>query len=526
MEIPQITREEWQEDIAAFKEKTAAFFAGTFGKAQYKGFSGYYGSYAQRDGKACMLRLRMNCGRITKQKLAFAADAIRKYNVDLIHFSTCQNLQLHNLSGEAAGEIMEQALGAGILTIGGGGDYPRNVMCSPLSGVEKGEYFDVLPYAEATARFLTGFIRAKKLPRKLKVGFSNSPLNSTHATFRDLGFAARPDGKFDVYSAGGLGNKHRMGVLVAEAVDPVKTLYYVKAMWLTFSRYGNYKLRAQSRTRYMPAQLGSDEAYKAKFNEVLAEVLAGGEDLDINIKPEKIKKRDFKIISGFRVTPQKQVGLYAVNYHPAGGLPDIKNFLALADYLKDVKDAEIRLTPDEGAYIINLTAREAAKVIALTPDSAYNAFTTSVACIGSSVCQQGVGDSQALLRQCYEVLATEYAASDALPQIHISGCPSSCGTHQIGAIGFRGTVKVIKKVPHAAFTLFVNGCPIQGREKFAEEIGVLLAEDIPFFLVEVGKHVAVSGMDFNGWYNADPNAIREIAKGYMDKIELLGKDIK
>ena len=45
-----------------------------------------------------------------------------------------------------------------------------------------------LPYAEAAGEYLLTFIKEQKMPRKLKVGFSNSPANQTHATFRDLGF--------------------------------------------------------------------------------------------------------------------------------------------------------------------------------------------------------------------------------------------------------------------------------------------------------------------------------------------------
>lgn len=77
------------------------------------------------------------------------------------------------------------------------------------------------------------FINAEKMPRKLKVCFSNSPKNIPHATYRDLGFVATKEGKFDVYSAGGLGNHARFGVKVAEAVEPEMILYYIKAMWLT-----------------------------------------------------------------------------------------------------------------------------------------------------------------------------------------------------------------------------------------------------------------------------------------------------
>ena len=119
------------------------------------------------------------------------------------------------------------------------------------------------------------------MPRKLKVGFSSSPANLTHATYRDLGFAAREDGKFDVYSAGGLGNNPRFGVKVAEAVEPDDILFYIRAMWLTFRTYGNYENRGKARTRYMQESLGSPEKYKEAFQEKLKEVCASGEDLKL-----------------------------------------------------------------------------------------------------------------------------------------------------------------------------------------------------------------------------------------------------
>ena len=50
---------------------------------------------------------------------------------------------------------------------------------------------------------------------------------------------------------------------------------------------------------------------------------------------------------------------------------------------------EIRLAPDETAYIINLTGTEVEKVLEATPDSAETVFETSVSCIGASICQVG-----------------------------------------------------------------------------------------------------------------------------------------
>lgn len=517
MDTPVTSTQTFRADLPEFKEKTAAFFAGEMSKAAYKGFSGYYGTYAQRDGKASMLRLRMTAGCVTPEKLSFTADMIRKHHIERVHFTTCQTIQLHDLTQEAVYDIMERALDVGIITMGGGGDYPRNVMCSPLSGVEEGEYFDVMPWAQAAGDYLTTLIKAEKMPRKLKVGFSNGPKNLTHATYRDLGFAARQDGLFDVYSAGGLGNNPRFGVKVAEGVKPQDILYYIRAMWLTFRAYGNYENRGKARTRYMQESLGGPEAYRTAFLEKLAEARAAGEDLTLPpLDPPAEKAGDGTTASGARVMAQKQPGLYAVHVHPIGGQPKAETLCALADALAAMPGASMRLAPDESAYVINLTGGEAQRVLALTAESAATPFESSVACIGASICQVGVRDSQALLRACVDAVRAAKLPADALPQIHISGCPSSCGTHQTGELGFRGGVKMVGGKPQPGFVFFVGGKEQQGEETMGRELGAMREGDIPSFLVELGQAVADSGMDYAAWRQANPGALEAIAKPYTD----------
>lgn len=506
--------ETWKQDLPAFREKTAAFYAGELDKAAYKGFSGLYGSYAQKGGQANMLRLRMTAGRVTPEKLAFTAKVIRQHKVSRVHFTTCQTIQLHDLDGKTAGDIMEAALDAGIVTLGGGGDYPRNVMCSPLSGTEKDEYFDVLPWAEAAGEYLMTFIKAEKMPRKLKVSFSSSPRNVTHATYRDLGFAARPDGKFDVYSAGGLGNNPRFGVKVAEAMEPAKVLYYIKAMWLTFLAHGNYENRGKARTRYMQEACGGPEGYCKAYREKLEEVFASGEDLDLELHPAPLEKPgDGSVVSGPRVLDQRQPGLYTVVWHPIGGQPDPAVLCAVSDAMENMPGVELRLSPDETAYLVNLNGAEARTMLDLTHDSARTLFESSVSCIGGTVCQVGTRDSQGLLASCVAAVREAGLPDGALPQIHISGCPSSCGTHQTGSLGFRGASKLVDGKPRSAFTLFVGGDDRQGCETMGRELGVILEEKIPAFLVEVGRAAAAQG--FAVWREADPAALENIAAGYL-----------
>ena len=127
------------------------------------------------------------------------------------------------------------------------------------------------------------------------------------------------------------------------------------------------------------------KAYQKK----LEEVLASGEDLKICVKTEPVmKKGDGVRISGARILPQKQSeALYTVIWHPIGGQPNVEELCALSDVIRNMEDVEIRLAPDETAYIINLTGTEVEKVLEATPDSAETVFETSVSCIGASICQ-------------------------------------------------------------------------------------------------------------------------------------------
>ncbi len=505
---------ELKEDLREFREVTDRFYAKEVSMKEYKGFSGGFGSYAQKGGNASMLRLRIPGGRLAKEKLKFVADSVAEFGVEKAHFTTCQTIQFHNLNAEAVCGIMEKALDAGIITRGGGGDFPRNVMVSPLSGVEEGEYFDVLPYAEAVSDYLLGFIKTVKMPRKLKVGFSNSPANETHATFRDLGFAARRDGTFDVYSAGGLGNNPRMGVKVVAQVPGTELLYYVKAMVDTFVAYGNYENRAKARTRYMQETLG-EEGYKKAYLEKLEAVKAGG-DLSIQVSRQEIlKKGSGTEASGRRVIPQKQEGLYAVTYHPIGGVPKVDWFAAIYETVKDMEEVELRIAPDETIYIINLNGDEAKKVLEATADGARDLFETSVACIGATICQIGLRDSQGVLAQIIEEVRKHDFADGVLPRIHISGCTSSCGTHQIGTLGFHGGVKRVNDVVEPAFTFHVNGCDLAGEERFGEQWGMMLQKDMPAFFVELGQAVESAHTTFDAWYTEDPKRLKTLAEKYL-----------
>ena len=77
------------------------------------------------------------------------------------------------------------------------------------------------------------------------------------------------------------------------------------------------------------------------------------------------------------IVAQKQKGLYAVSYSPVGGKVPTDFFKKLYEATADMlcpDEIKVRITPTQGMYIINLTAAEAKKILALTADGAQNAF--------------------------------------------------------------------------------------------------------------------------------------------------------
>ncbi len=505
--------EELKQQIDEFREKAARFSKGEISVKDYKSFSGKFGSYAQRGAESAMLRLRIAGGCLSKEKLKSIIDMCDKYNIQHLHCTTCQTIQLHNIPFDILADLMTDAIENGFYTPGGGGDFPRNVMVSPLTGVEKGENFDVLPYAQKASEYLLTQIDAVKMPRKLKVCFSSSPANTVHATFRDLGFVSRPEGGFDVYCAGGMGLNPRMGVKAAENIDGSKILYYIKAMIELFCEYGNYENRSRARTRYLQDTLG--DTLTEKYSEFVNKAISEG-GLDINVIQENITKQGIETsCDSRRIIEQKQKGLYTVKFHPIGGNIDPQILKNIYTAIKDMDSVSLRVSPEETIYIINCNGEEAEKVISVTDSGAKTDIEESVSCIGASICQQGLRDSQELLKRVLDAVKPYNFAPDALPVMHISGCMSSCGTHQIGSIGFHGKVKMIDKKPVPGFTININGSDKQGHEHFGKELGVIAADDIPDFIVELGKSVTASNMSYQQYANENQDNLISIINKYI-----------
>lgn len=504
-------------EIPSLKEFGTKFLNKEITKGDFKGFSGGFGVYAHRDGQHFMIRLRVSSGVLSVDKLTTIYELAKKYNLEKIHLTTRQAIQFHGLSIEDICNVMKDALEHNIYTRGGGGNFPRNVALSPLSGVDKEEAFDVAPYSIAVDNHFINKIYTYKLPRKLKVSFSNSLKDSAHCTVQDLGFVAiKKDNKnyFKVFLGGGLGRNPALAVEFDELIEPKEVLYHVEAMTNLFINEGDYKNKGKARIRYIVERLGK-EGFLNEYKKYLKLEKEKG-NLDLNVTNFDYEKEGIETnLKHNRLFSQKQKGLYSVYFHPIGGQLYLKDLKILLDELKNIPKVMIRSTMTEGIYILNLNGKEAEHILKITENlGGETKLEQSISCIGVPVCQMGVLDSQEVLTSIITYFRNKNFKEDILPKIHISGCPNSCGTHEIGSIGLVGKKKKVNEQLIDVVELHLGGKVTVGESKLGNNYGDIPKNKIPELLYELALECSNNNIDFSTFMNNNENKLKEIVEKY------------
>lgn len=505
-------------EVEDFRKLGYKFLNGEVNKMDFKGQSGGMGVYAHRSGKEFMIRFRIPSGIASLENIKLIYDFAKKCNIETIHLTTRQAVQLHGISIDQVCDIMSEGIKNGLYSRGAGGNFPRNVAISPLSGVDKEEAFDVSPYALAVGEHFLSKIYTYKLPRKLKVSFSSSSKDDSHTTVVDLGFVAiKENGReyFNVYLGGGLGRNPKLSVKLPELVNPKDVIYHVEAMTELFINEGDYINKGRARIRYIMERMGKEEFINC-YNRYLKKVRQHG-NLEIDVNRKIYNKLGAETaLENPRLFSQKQKGLYSVYVHPVGGQLQIKYLKLILDSIKDIDSAEIRLTMTEGLYIRNLNGKEAEKLLELTKEiGGTTRLEHSVACIGVPTCQMGVLNTQSTLREIVDYFKKNNFVKDILPQVHISGCPNSCSVHEIGEIGFCGKMKKVEGKLLNVFELHLGGDLGVGKTKLGNYYGDIRQEEVPKFLYEIATRLEKDNKEFNEWIQLNEIELKKIIDVYM-----------
>jgi len=476
-----------REEADNFARTVKLYRQGKINHDNFRRFRLQHGAYGTRmTDDYAMVRIKIPAGQIYPYQLEKIAQLSEMYSIGSAHVSTRENVQLHWVVLEDVSEIMHGLADVGLTSREACGNTVRNVMCSPLSGVCSDEAFDATPYAIATARFLLRNPLNQALPRKFKFNFSCC---EKHGMTRIVDVGLIPqirelDGKkqrgFKIFLGGGLGNKSFVGHQLEDFTPEEDLLYTSIAVLQIFDRMGNRKNMARNRMRYLVDEMGWDRFKNLilKQRTIVRATQSVIVRLNINQKPNEIK-RPISVSSESGSIPdgyarwiktttykQKQEEYTAVFVTLESGDMTANQLRAMAEITKDFSaegfarngfSQDIILRYVHESELPNLYSRLLEAGLA---NSGSLTMASPVGCSGTSSCNLALTNSHRLAKEIQrKFLELKLDQDDDLrdASIKISGCPNSCGQHEIATIGFFGGGARVGKDMYPNYSMSLGG---------------------------------------------------------------------
>ena len=446
-----------------------------------------HGAYGTRmTDDYAMVRIKIPAGQIYPHQLENIAKLSEMYSIGSAHLSTRENIQLHWVILEDVSEIMHSLADVGLTTREACGNTVRNVMCSPLAGVCKDEQFDTTPYALAIAKFLLRNPLNQSLPRKFKFNFSCC---EKHGMTRVVDVGLIPqirdiDGEqqrgFKIFLGGGLGNKSFIGHQLEDFTSEDDVLYTSIAVLRIFDRMGNRKNMARNRMRYLVDEMGWDKFQNLVLKEraivrgtqsVIVRLLVDKKPTEI-IRPISVSTENGSVPDGYarwlktNTYKQSQDEYHSVFITLEAGDITASQLRSLADITRDFSaegfarngfSQNIILRYVHETDLTKLYSRLINEGLAKTGSLTMSA---AVGCSGTSSCNLALTNSHRLAKEIQrKFLDMKLDEDDDLTgaTIKISGCPNSCGQHEIGTIGFYGGGARVGKDMYPNYTMSLGG---------------------------------------------------------------------
>jgi sulfite reductase (ferredoxin) len=476
------------EEAENFANTVKLYRQGKIDSDNFRRFRLQHGAYGTRmTDDYAMVRIKIPAGEIYPGQLERIAQLSEAFSIGSAHVSTRQNIQLHWVILEDVSEIMRGLAEVGLTSREACGNTVRNVMCSPLAGVCSEEAFDASPYAFATARFLLRNPMNQNLPRKFKFNFTCCEKHGM-ARIADVGLIPHTrdlDGKiqrgFKVFLGGGLGNKSFVGHQLEEFTPEEDLLYTSIAVLRIFDRLGNRKNMARNRMRYLVDEMGWDNFQNLVLKErmIVRATQSVIIKLEVDHTPKEIK-RPIRITdtdgrasadgysrwlktTTFR---QKQAGFRAVFLTLESGDITANQLRSLAKICSEFsaegfarngfsQDVVLRWVAEDDLPRLYSRLLEAGLA---NPGSLTMA--SPVGCSGTTSCNLALTNSHRLAKEIQRKfielkLDEDETLHDAT--IKISGCPNSCGQHEIATIGFYGGGGRVGKDMYPVYQLSLGG---------------------------------------------------------------------
>ncbi|WP_099267821.1 precorrin-3B synthase [Pseudomonas sp. ICMP 561] len=414
------------------------------------------------DGGIC--RIKLAGGSLNAAQANAVAQAAHAYAHGVIEATNRANLQIRGI-GEQQAQLIDTLLGAGLGPNNPDSDDVRNLMLSPVAGLDPQMLLDVRPLAAQILAALESNPRFHDLSPKFALSLDGGEGMVMLEHPHDLWLSAfNVDG--DIMLGFGLaGCPAQSSPLAAVPVaSGLELVLAVLELFLDLAR------PEQVRMRHL-------------LEEVSAQQLL--EQLQLRLSVEL--RADQKVTTWRRpaispnqhlgIYPQRQTGLVAVGGAVPLGRIDPAMLNAVAQLATGFGDGSLRLTPWQSVLLPNIPSGQGAQVLSALQDagllcSADQPLAQIIACTGSTDCAKGLADTKADAR----LLAGQLQRSGVSRPVHLSACKRSC------AAAHRASVTLLAVSPGHYDLYFRDAAQpgfgaLQARDLTIEAAGALLIAD-------------------------------------------------
>jgi ferredoxin-nitrite reductase len=478
----------------------------------------WVGIYPQNQGgNAFMLRIKVPGGVLAPEQaqvigqiaVEFANGPIPNphFGNNFLDITTRQDIQMHWIRMENVPEIWRRLEDVGMTTVQACGDSARNVLCCPVSGIDRNEALDGYPIAQAISNYFTGNREYANLPRKFKMSVTGCLEDCAQAEINDIGMlpARLEDGTvgFNVRVGGGLSDGPRMASDIDVFVRPEEAVEITRGIAQVYGELGDRENRWTCRMRYLVQELGP-EGFREELEKRTAFALTpAGEDLTKHYRGDHIG-----------VHPQKEDGLYYVGLNVTVGRMSGEDFIEAGRLAREY-GGEIRLATDQNFIITSVSEERLDELLAEPLLERYSPNPKPfergmVACTGNEFCRFAIVETK--IRAVEWAREMDRRVGDSIGQetirMHFSGCSASCAQPQIGDIGFRGETAKTEDAIVEGVDIGLGGS--LGRDAaFIDWVeGAKPADKVPDALVAVMekfKDERRNGERFHEWARRKPN---------------------
>ena len=401
-----------------------------------------------RDG--LLTRLRIPGGVLNVEQCLAIADLLAATGLNYVQVTNRANLQFRGLNQDLDQSLIPRLIAVGLVSANRAIDGIRNIMASPIAGIDQTELIDVRPLVAAWDEYLTAHPELGVLSNKFSVGFDGAGSVSILDRPNDLTLLAVSEREFLLHLPSGF---MRLGV--DECIPMLGRIAE------------SYRVRCE----------GGKVRLREVIEEVHGDLLRSGVYLMPRGTEVALRGTEGFVYSHLGVFGQKQVGLsYVGVVLPLGrwGLEQVRGLCAIAS---EYGSGTIRLTPWQNAIVSDIRDEDVSKVLGLINGLGLDVGGNHLdgllmACAGTSGCQYSATDTQgdALALSAYLAARVEL---DIPLNVHFSGCEKSCAQHYQADIALWGCAKTSERA--GGYRLCIGG--VEGR--FGRELrDYLPAEDV------------------------------------------------